>query len=160
MFTMTYLKKPELIFLLSASNLLLFKYWLNLGIFSEEIRYYFFNKPTLEIFLGIILLLSFFSIFVVIFIFLKKNNLIYLKNLFILFLFLVVCDILRSASNLLPISYFLEHKLISLGVFILFAALYMKFINFYSSIIQFFFVIFSPFIIVVFINLFNLSLQQ
>ena len=71
--TMTHIKKPEIIFLISASNLFLFNYWLNLGIFSEEIRYYFFNKPTLEIFLGILLLLTFFSIFLIIFIFLKKK---------------------------------------------------------------------------------------
>ena len=153
---MTYLKKPEIIFLISASNLFLFNYWLTLGIFSEEIRYYFFNKPTLEILLGVALLLTFFSVFVVIFIFLKKKNLIYLKNLFILFLFLVVLDMLRSISNLLPISYFFEHKYISLTIFIIFTALYIKFINFFTSIIQFFFIIFSPFVIIIFINLFNL----
>jgi hypothetical protein len=150
------IKKPEILFLLSASNLFLFKYWLTLGIFSEEMRYYFFNRPTLEIFLGITLLLTFFFVFLIIFFFLKKNNLIYLKNLFTLFLFLVVLDILRSASNILPVSYFYENKLVSILIFLLTAGLYMKYINFFSNSIQFLFIIFSPFVIIIFINLFNL----
>ncbi len=150
------IKKLEIILLLSASNLLLFNYWLKIGIFSEEIRYYFFHKPILEILLGIILLLIIFLIFLVIFFFLKKNDLIYLKNLFIFFLFIIILDGFRTASNLLPINYVLEHKFISFGIIVLFAVLFIKFINFFSSIIQFFFLFLSPFVIVIFIYLFNL----
>ena len=123
---MSSFKRLDVIFLLSLSNLLLFNYWLNIGIFSEEIRYYFFKKPSAEILLGLILLFVFFIVNLIIYKIVKKNKV--YEGIFVLLALILILDIFRTASNLFSINYILEKKFIFLLILIIFFFVTYKFL--------------------------------
>ena len=148
-------KNLELFFLASLSNMLLFGYWLKTGLFSSEVRYYFYSKPTVELIIGLSLLLIFFFIF-----YLFSKLLINLKlekilNFIYLILFILVLDILRTASNFFSLSYIIENKFIFLFILLISVFVTYNYFNNIINLIKFFFIILSPFIIVILLNIFN-----
>ena len=122
---MSYTKRLDIIFLLSLSNLLLFNYWLKIGIFSEEIRYYFFAKPSSEILLGLLLFFTFFVISLILFKFVKKNKV--FEGVFIILSFILILDIFRTASNFFSLSYIIENNLYFINYFNFFIITYQFF---------------------------------
>ena len=151
---MSYTKRLDIIFLLSLSNLLLFNYWLKIGIFSEEIRYYFFAKPSSEILLGLLLFFTFFVISLILFKFVKKNKV--FEGVFIILSFILILDIFRTASNFFSIKYIIENKFIFLSIILIFFIITYQFFNKVIKFIKFIFIFLSPFIVVIFLNIFNI----
>ena len=132
-------KKLEIVFFLSLSNLILTNYWLKLGLFSDEIRYYFYEKPILEILLGLALLVIIFLIIFSISIHLIKKKLFFIDKSFKFLLFILVLDIFRRVSNLLPLEILYQRKIwLLLSAFVTFF-LFIKFINQINKLIFFFF---------------------
>ena len=150
-------KKLEIVFFLSLSNLILTNYWLKLGLFSSEIRYYFYELPSLEIILGLVLFLIFFILFYLVSYLLKKYKFDISDKIFKLILFLFVIDILRRNSQILSLEFFYKNIVISFFIFTIISLVYFKFFNKINKLIFYFFIIFSPFILVVLINIINFT---
>tara|TARA_B100002019_G_C21268597_1_gene600852 strand:- start:1620 stop:3095 length:1476 start_codon:yes stop_codon:yes gene_type:complete len=148
-------KKLEIIFFLSLSNLILTNYWLKLGLFSSEVRYYFYELPLVEVIIGILFLFFYFILFYFLSFFLKKAGLNIIDNLLKVILFLFVIDIIRRNSQLISLDYFYKNKFISIFILLILSILYFKLYNKFNKIVFYFFIIFSPFLLVVIFNIIN-----
>jgi hypothetical protein len=145
--------KLDIIFLLSASNLILFNYWIGVGIFSSEIRYYFYHKPSLEVFLGISIFIFLFLILFLFFNLIRKYKMALCEKIYIFLIFFLTINILRISSNTLAVDSFFQNKVL-IFMLLLIAFFYCKYVDLVSKIIKVFFIIVSPFVLVIFFNIF------
>ena len=77
-------------------------------------------------------------------------------NFIYLILFILVLDILRTASNFFSLSYIIENKFIFLFILLISVFVTYNYFNNIIKLIKFFFIILSPFIIVILLNIFNI----
>ena len=153
---MTLKKYSKYVYYFSLSNLILFNYWLQSGIFSPNLNYYKFSKPSFEFFLGIILLFIITFFLNLILENIKRRKFYFLYNLITFIIALIVLNEIRRSSNIISFQILTINKY----YFVLsFSIIIFLFLSFQNIIIKYFekiIIFFSPFIIVVIFNMLNI----
>ena len=139
---MTLKKYSKYVYYFSLSNLILFSYWLYSGIFSSNLNYYIFSKPSFEFLLGIILLfiIAFFLILTLENI--KSRKLYFLYNLLTFVIAIIILNEFRKTSNLFSLQIILLNKYYFIFFFCIIFFLFLRFqniiIKYFEKIIIFF----------------------
>ena len=150
-------KKIQLITAFSVSNLLLTSYWLQLGLYSQEIRYYFYKKPVVELWLGISLFIFFSISFYKVFTFLNNKKYYKTEHLIKFLLLINALNIFRRLSNFFSLQILLDNKIFLFLTIFFIIVIFFKFIKIFSKLIIFIFLIFSPFVLMNTFHIINMG---
>ena len=138
------------LFIISASisNLLLTSSWYYLGIYSSNLRYYFYEKPSVESVLSISLFLGFGVLIFLLLKYFDNKKFLKIETFFKFTFFILVFDVLRRLSGLLSLSILIQYKIFFVLIFLLIVIFFFKFYKILNKIISIFFLVLSPFILI------------
>ena len=141
----------------SISNLLLTSSWYYLGIYSSELRYYFYEKPSSETLLIIFLFLGFGILIFILLIYFNSKKYLKIETFFKFILFILIIDIFRRLSGLLSLSILIQYKIFLALTILLIFIFFFKFYKILNKIISIFFLVLSPFVIINAVNLIKMN---